>query len=140
MVKHQPVNVENNALWLICMYTYLRNIGHPFLYGVFLFSKVWVLIANFDGLFAPAYSSHILWSWPLGRVWYHRTFLSSNLYLKGHQLCPTFCFLRKRIMEPILLHVFGLPPSLIMSHKCSNWVLFEDEIVIKGLTRSCFHA
>jgi len=52
MVKHRLINVENNALWLICTYTYLRNICPFFLHGVFLFSKVWVLIANFDGLFA----------------------------------------------------------------------------------------
>jgi len=28
-------------------------------------------------LLALAYSSHILWSWPLGRTWYHHTSLSS---------------------------------------------------------------
>ena len=30
MVKHRYVNVEGNALWLIWMYTYLRNIGPLF--------------------------------------------------------------------------------------------------------------
>jgi hypothetical protein len=32
----------------------------PFLHGVFLFSKVEVLVVNFDDFFALAYSSHIL--------------------------------------------------------------------------------
>jgi len=111
MVKHRPVNVENNALWLICMYTYLRNIGPPFFHGVFLFSKVWVLIANFDSLFALAYSSHILWSWPLGRVWYHHTFLSSNLYLKSHQFCQHFVFLERESWSQSYYVFLDCPPA-----------------------------
>jgi len=62
----------------------------PFLHGVFLFSKVEVLVVNFDDFFALAYSSHILWSWPLGKIWCHHTSLSSTLNLKSCQFCPIF--------------------------------------------------
>ena len=89
MMKHRSDNVESNALWSICMYTYLRNIGSHF-FMVSFFSKVGVLVVNFDGFFALAYSSYILWSWPLERASYHHTSLSSTLYLKGCQFCMTF--------------------------------------------------
>jgi hypothetical protein len=49
-----------------------------------------VLVVNFDGFFAFTYSSQLLWSWPLGRTWYHHTSLSFALYLKGCQFCPAF--------------------------------------------------
>jgi len=39
------------------------------------------LIISFDGFLALAYSSHILWSWPLGRIWHQHTSLPTNLYL-----------------------------------------------------------
>ena len=55
MVKHWYVNDESNAWWSICMYTYLRNIGPSFLHEVFLFLKVWVLVVNFNDLFALDY-------------------------------------------------------------------------------------
>jgi hypothetical protein len=38
MMKHRYDNVENNALWSICMYTYLRNIG-PHFFMVSFFSQ-----------------------------------------------------------------------------------------------------
>jgi len=95
------------------MHVYLpEKYRSPFLHGVFLFSKVGVLVVNFDGFFALAYSSHLLWSWSLGKTWYHHTSLSSALCLKGCQLCPTF--FRKGIMEPTQSYFFYLPPSLIM--------------------------
>jgi hypothetical protein len=84
----------------------------PFLHGVFLFSKVEVLVVNFDDFFALAYSSYILWSWPLGKIWCYHTSLSSTLDLKSCQFCPII--LRKGIMEPALPCIFRLPPSLIM--------------------------
>jgi len=110
MVKHRSDNVESNALWSICIYTYLRNIGPPFPHGVFLFSKVWVLVANFDGLFALAYLSHVLWYWPIGRTWYHHTSLSSTLYLKGCQFCPTFFLEWESWSQPY--QVFSIAPQL----------------------------
>ena len=35
MVKHRSDNVESNALWSICMYTYLRKIGPLFVVNFF---------------------------------------------------------------------------------------------------------
>jgi hypothetical protein len=51
-----------NALRLDDMHASLPDVKYrsPFLYGVFLFSKVGMLAVNFDGFFALAYSSHIL--------------------------------------------------------------------------------
>jgi len=117
IVKHQSVNVESNALWSIYIFTYLRNIGPHFIHGVFLFSKVWVFVANFDGLFIFAYSSLVLWSWPLKRAWYHYISSFSNLYLKGCQLCLTFCFLRKGWIQPYYVFLdcppaWSCPPSV----------------------------
>jgi len=95
---------------MIDMHVYLPDkYRSPFLHGVFLFSKVGVLVVNFDGFFSLAYSSHLLWSWPLGRAWYHHTSLSSTLYLKG-PILPGI-FLRKRIMKPALLGVFDCPSA-----------------------------
>jgi hypothetical protein len=105
------------------MYTYLRNIGPHFFMVSFFLLKVVVLVVNFDGFSTFSYSSYILWFWPLGRVWCRHTSLSSNLYLKGCQFCPTFS-LEKGIIEQALPCAFGLPPSLIMPPKCSNWVYF----------------
>jgi hypothetical protein len=46
---------------MINMHAYLpEKYRSPFLHGVFLFSKVGVLIVNIDGFFALAYSSTIL--------------------------------------------------------------------------------
>jgi len=93
------------------MHVYLpEKYRSPFLHGVFLFLKVGVLTVNFNGFFALAYSSHILWSWLLGRTWCHHTSLSFALYLKDCQFCLTF-FLRKGIMEPTLPRVFDCPPA-----------------------------
>jgi len=69
--------------------------------------------------------------------------LCPDLYLKGHQLCPTFCFLRKGIMEPALIMCFWVAPQLDHAPKCSIWVFFEDEAIWRKIwffTRSCFHA
>ena len=141
MVKHQFVNDESNALWSICMYTYLRIIGPSFLHRVFLFSQVGVLVVNFDGFFTLAYSSHILWSWPLGKTWYHHFFFLQHLSQRSPTL-PYIFFFRKGIMEPTLLYIFRLPPSLIMPLS----VQFGFSLVMRlherrfGLfTRNCFH-
>jgi hypothetical protein len=96
------------------MHVYLpEKYRSPFLHGVFLFSKVGVLTVNFDGLFALAYSSHLLWSWPLERIWYHHTSLSSAPLSQGLPILPDI-FLRKGIMEPTLPCIFLFPLSLIM--------------------------
>jgi len=46
---------------MIDMHVYLpEKYRSPFLHGVFPFSKVGVLVVNFDSFFALAYSSHLL--------------------------------------------------------------------------------
>jgi len=75
----------------------------------FLFSKFGVLIVNIDGFVLLAYLSHIFWSWPLGRAWYHYTSLSSTLLSQELSILPNI-FLRKRIMKPALPRVFDCPP------------------------------
>jgi len=92
------------------MHVYLpEKYRSPFLHGVFLFSKVGVLTIDFDGFFALTYSSHLLWSWPLVRVWYHHTFVLQPLS-QGLLILPDI-FLRKGIMEPALPRVFDCPPA-----------------------------
>jgi len=122
---------------MINMHVYLpERYRSPFLHGVFLFSKVRVLVVNFDGFFALAYSSHLLWSWPLGRAWYHHTSLSSTLYLKGCQFCPTFFLERESWSQPY--QEFLIAPQLDHAPKCSirvqGWGYMKE-----GLTRSCFY-
>jgi hypothetical protein len=76
-----------NALWLICMYSYLRN-TIPFLLWTFFF-KVLILVAGFHGFFAFTYQGHNLWYRPLRRDdlrWYRHTSLSKNLCLKDLHL------------------------------------------------------
>jgi hypothetical protein len=52
--------MKANAI-MIDMHVYLpEKYRFPFLHGAFLFSKVGLLVVNFDGFFALAYSSHIL--------------------------------------------------------------------------------
>jgi hypothetical protein len=61
-------------------------------------------------LFALAYSSHLLWYWPLGKTWYHHTFLSSAPLSQGLPILPDI-FSMKGIMEPALLGDFDCPPA-----------------------------
>jgi len=96
---------------MINMHVYLpEKYRSPFLHGVFLFSKVGVLVVDFDGFFALTYSSHLLWSWPLGRTWYHHTSLSSAPLSQKLPILPDI-FLWKGIMEPTLSRVFDCPPA-----------------------------
>jgi len=111
MLKHRSWQCWKQCI-MIDMHVYLPEKSRsPFLHGVFLFSKVGVLIVNIDGFFALAYSSHILWSWPLGRTWCHHTSLSPAFYLKGCQFFLPGIFLRKGIMEPALLCIFFYYPQ-----------------------------
>jgi len=99
---------------MINMHVYLpEKYRSPFLHGVFLFSKGGELAVNFDGFFALACSSHLLWFWPLGRAWYHHTSLSSTLYLKVANFARYF-FLEKKSWSQPYQEFFLLPPSLIM--------------------------
>jgi len=95
------------------MHVYLpEKYRSPFLHGVFLFSKVGVLPVDIDGFFPLAYSSHLLWSWPLGRTWYHHTSLSSTFYLKGCQFWLAFFLERESWSQPY--QEFLIAPRLIM--------------------------
>jgi len=123
---------------MINMHIYLpEKYRSPFLHGIFLFSKVGMLIVNIDGFFALAYSSHILWSWPLGRTWCHHTSLSSTLYLKGCQFCPTFFLGRESCSQPY--HAFFIAPQL--DHALKYLIrVWGWGYVKEGLTNSCFYA
>ena len=107
---------------MIYMHVYLpERYRSPFLHGVFLFSKVGVLVVNFDGFFALAYSSHLLWSWPLERTWYHHTSLSSTFYLKGCQFCPA-CFLENEYWSQPYQEFF-IAPQLDHAPQVFNSIL-----------------
>ena len=96
---------------MINMHIYLHEkYRSPFLYDVFLFSKVGVLAIDFNGFFALAYSSHLLWPWPLGRTWYHHTSLSSAPLSQGLTILPDI-FLKKGILESTLPCIFYCPPA-----------------------------
>jgi len=119
------------------MHVYLpKKYRSPFLHGVFLFSKVGVLIVNIDSFFALAYSSHISWSWPLGRTWCHHTSLSSALYLKGCPFCLAFFLERESWSQPY--QEFLIAPQLDHALKYSIRV-WGWGYVKEGLTRCCFH-
>ena len=77
---------------------------------VSFFFKSWSVGSRLRWLFALAYSSHLLWSWPLGRTWYHHTSLSSIPLSQGLPILPD-SFLRKVIIEPALPEVFDCPPA-----------------------------
>jgi len=93
-------------------------------------------------LSALAYSSHILWSWPLWGVWHQHTSLSINLYLKGCQLRPTFSvFLEgESWSQPYVF--WWIAPRFDHVSKCSIWVFLGDVAIWKKFwlfTKSCFH-
>ena len=115
------------------MYTYLRNVG-PLFFMEFSFpQKFESLIVSLMALFALAYSSHILWPWPIGRA------CPSPFFLKGCQFCPIVS--KKGNRGASSARCFWLPPSLIMPP--SIQIMFGDEDMWKKVwlfTRSCFHA
>jgi len=108
-----------NVLWLICMYSYLRNISEV-LHKLLIF-KFLILIASFYGIFAFAYPRQSLWSWPQKKGcsfgdlrWYRHTPLSENLYLKDcHLYFPFFVFLEEKLWSQPYC-VCWVTPSLIM--------------------------
>jgi hypothetical protein len=104
---------------MIDMHVYvLEKYRPPFLHGVFLFSKVGVLVVNFDDFFILAYSSHIMWAGPLDGFCY------SFLYLKGCQLCLIFLE-RESWSQPYC--VFLIAPQLDHAPQVFNWVYFGGE-------------
>jgi len=79
-----------------------------FLYGVFLFSKVRVLVVNFDGFFRSC-----LLESSIMILTYRKDLISSYFFVfhplsKGLPILPDI-FLRKGIMEPGLACVFDCP-------------------------------
>jgi len=93
-------------------------------------------------LSALAYSSHILWSWPLWGVWHQHTSLSTNLYLKGCQLHPTFYVFLEGESRSRPYVFWWIAPQFDHVSKCSNWVFLGNEAIWKKIwlfTKSCFH-
>ena len=134
MLKHRSWQCWKQCI-MIDMHVYLPEKSRsPFLHGVFPFSKVEVLVVNFDDFFALAYSSHILWSWPLGKIWCHHTSLSSTLDLKSCQFCPIFLE-RESWSQPY--QIFFIAPQLDHAPKCSIRVWVWGYMK-EGLTRSFF--
>lgn len=92
-------------------------------------------------LFALAYSSHILWYWPLGRTEYHHTSLSSALLSQELPILPDI-FPRngKGNHEADSTRCFWLPSSLIMPPGMQ--IRFGDEAMWRKIwlfTKNCFH-
>jgi hypothetical protein len=90
-------------------------------------------------LFALAYSSHLLWYWPLGKTWYHHTSLSSAPLSQELPILPN-SFLERESWSQ-LYQMFLIAPSLIMPP--SIQIRFGVEAMWKKVwlfTRSCFHA
>ena len=122
------------------MHVYLlEKYGSPFFHGVFPFSKVGVLVVDFDGFFAPAYSSHLLWSWPLWRTWYHHPSLSSAPLSQGLPIL-TGIFLRRGIMEPTVPCIFICPPDWSCPQVFNSGLgmrLYEEDLVFDKELFSC---
>jgi hypothetical protein len=96
----------------------LEKYKPPFLHSIFLFSKVGVLVVNFDDFFIVAYSNHIMWVGPL------EGFCCSFLYLKGCQLCLIF-LQRESWSQPY--RVFLITPQLDHAPQVFNRVYFGGE-------------
>jgi hypothetical protein len=116
------------------MYTHLRNIG-PFSSLTFLIIESLSLYSKLRWLFRFClFKSQlvILISKRYG------TILSQRL----PTLPYIFYFLRKKIMEPVLLCVFWIAPQLDHTPKCFIWIFFGDKTVWNKIwlfTTSCFH-
>ena len=110
MVRHWSVKDESNASWSICMYTYLRNIGPPFLHGVFLFSKVWVSNSKLWWLsYSCLLEPHlVILTSGKGITWAY-FFAHKSLSEELSSLHNVSYFLRKGIMEPTLCVLLDCP-------------------------------
>jgi hypothetical protein len=89
-------------------------------------------------LFALAYSSHLLWYWPLGKTWYHHTSLSPAPLSQELPILPN-SFLEKESWSQ-LYQMFLIAPSLIMPASIQFGI--GDEAMWRKIwlfTRSCFH-
>jgi hypothetical protein len=113
MVRHRFINNESNASWLICMYTYLRNIDPLFFIEFSFFSKVWLSDRKLWWLFRSCLLKSYLVILTFERD-QHTCFLT-NFNLMGCQLPPTFSiFLEGESWSQPFVFV-RLPPNLIMS-------------------------
>jgi len=84
-------------------------------------------------LFALAYSSHLLWYWPLGKTWYHHTSLSPAPLSQELPILPN-SFLEKKSWSQ-LYQMFLIAPSLIMP--ASIQFGFGDEAIWRKELFSC---
>lgn len=119
-----------DTLWLICIYSYLRNIGP--LSSWALSFKTLILVASFHGSFTSTYPSHNSWTWPLRRDahlmisddtdirHYLKTLISIIVtysmmsFLKSFwriwiALFPILCSPKRGVMELTLLFCFSCP-------------------------------
>jgi len=107
LIKHRLDNVESNALWSICMYTYLRNIGPHFFMVSFFSQKLecwqWTSMA-FSLLLTRVISCDLD---PQERLDIIILFCPPSFISMVANFAQQF--LRKGIMEPTLLDVFDCP-------------------------------
>ena len=101
--------LKANTLWLICMSTYLRNIG-PHFFMMSFFSKKW----NVNSKLWWAFHSCLLKSYLV--ILSSRKGLMPSYIFVLHPLSQGLpvlldIFLRKGIMEPTLPCVFDCPPA-----------------------------
>jgi len=124
------------------MYTYLRNIGPPFLHGVFLFSKVWVSDSKLWWLsYSCLLEPHlVILTSGKGIAWAY-FFAHKSLSEELSSLHHVSYFLRKEIMEPTLCVLLDCP-SFDHACKCLFGVFFRDKVMWNEIwlfTRSCFY-
>ena len=130
-MRHRSVMDESNASWLICMYTYLRNIG-PLFFMEFLFSQ------NFESLivcFNGSFRSCLLKSYLviLTSEGDHHSCFPTTLYLKDCQLCTiSHVFLEEESWsQPYVF--WWIAPQFDHASKCSIWVFLGDEAMWKQI-------
>ena len=141
-MRHRSVRDESNASWSTCMYTYLTNIGPPFLHGDSFSQKYESLIVIFDGSFCSCSLESYLVILTSRRGNTSTYFFAHKPLSKGlpamHYIS---CFLIRGIMESAL-YVCQIAPQFDHVSKCSIWVFLGDEAMWKKIwlfTSSCFH-
>jgi hypothetical protein len=124
------------------MYTYLRNIG-PFYLWSFPFLKSLGLFCKLQWLFRSCLLESHLVILTFGKsITSGYFFIYKALSQRSLALPYIFHFLRKEIMELVLLSVFWIAPQPDHAPECLIQVFFGDKVVrnkIWLLIRSCFH-
>ena len=101
--------LKANTLGLICMYTYLKNIG-PYFFIVSFFSQKWNVDSKLRWPFHSCLlKSHLVILTP-GKVLMPSYIFVLHPLSQGLPILPNI-FLRKGILEPALPCVFDCPPA-----------------------------